>query len=227
MEAELGRQIACRYCLGHMNLLRNGDAFARRQVALMRGTNMPGWLGGAALDGGLRLPREDQWKAQRDRVGRWYSRVARIRVKAQTIGLDAFDIDDLITYFQNCYYLRDWLSVSRPDLKNPVDKLFENHFELRACRDVCNGFKHKSLKRPSVDSDFNLYRVYDHRVPESGAAAAAIGYRLAFSDGDDVREYDIFEFADVCHKLWNDFIDLPKHKLIVESTRIVEAQRLL
>lgn len=73
--------------------------------------------------------------------------------------LTAEDFDTLIAFFQNCYHLRDWLESTRPELRDDISTLFENNFEMRGCRDICHGFKHKDLKRPSLDPDFNLYRV--------------------------------------------------------------------
>jgi hypothetical protein len=128
---------------------------------------MPEWFGGAALGSGLLLPPSDQWKAQWARVERWRLKVEQIRAKAVREELDAFDLDGVIAYLQNCYHLRDWLEASRPAFKVPLDALFQKHFELGACRGVCNGFKHKAVKRPSHDADFNLYREYDHFLGDS------------------------------------------------------------
>ena len=78
---------------------------------------MPEWFGGAVLGSSLGLSPSDQWKAQWNRVQRWRRKVQRIREKAVRTELDAFDLDDVIAYVQNCYHLRDWLEVSRPALK--------------------------------------------------------------------------------------------------------------
>lgn len=119
---------------------------------------MPEWFGGAALGSSLGLSPSDQWKAQWSRVQRWHRKVQRIREKAASGELDAFDLDDVVAYLQNCHHLRDWLQVSRPALKPSLRAFSETHFELGACRDICNGFKHKSIKCPSHDPHFNMYR---------------------------------------------------------------------
>lgn len=167
---------------------------------------MPEWFGGAALGSGLGVPPCDQWKAQWSRVQRWHRKVRRIREKAASTELDAFDLDDLVAYLQNCYHLRDWLEVSQPALKSSLDAFFEKQFELGACRDVCNGFKHKLLKRPSHDPHFNMYREYDHFLGEAQSGCSPVVYRLAFVDGDDLRKLDLFEFTDTCFSLWRDFL---------------------
>jgi hypothetical protein len=32
--------------------------------------------------------------------------------------------------------------------------------------DICHGFKHNDLRKPSLDADFNLYREYDSFAAE-------------------------------------------------------------
>jgi hypothetical protein len=167
---------------------------------------MPEWFGGSALGSGLGLPPSDQWKVQWSRVQRWHRKVQRIREKAARVDLDAFDLDDVVAYVQNCYHLRDWLEVSRPALKASLDAFFEKHFELGACRDICNGFKHKALRRPSHDPAFNMYREYDHFLDEAEPGQNPVGYRLAFADGGDLRKFELFEFTDTCFALWADFL---------------------
>lgn len=168
---------------------------------------MPEWLGGAALGSGLGLPPADHWKAQWARVARWHQRVERIREKALMDELDAFDLDEIIAYVQNCYHLRDWIEASRPALKTQLDTFFQSYFELGACRDVCNGFKHKSLERPSHDPDFNLYREYDHFLEDAEPSRSPVLYRIAFADEDGLRKFDLFEFTNTCLALWRDFLE--------------------
>ena len=86
---------------------------------------MPEWFGGAALGSSLGLSPSDQWKAQWNRVQRWRRKVQRIREKAARTELNAFDLDDVIAYVQNCYQLRYWLEVSRPALKVSLDDFFK------------------------------------------------------------------------------------------------------
>lgn len=168
---------------------------------------MPEWLGGAALGSGLGLPPADHWKAQWARVVRWHHRVECIREKALIAELDAFDLDEVIAYLQNCYHLRDWLEASRPALKTQLDVYFQEHFEPGACRDVCNGFKHKSLKQPSHDPDFNLYREYDHFLEDAEPGGSPVRYRIGFADGDGLRKFDLFEFTNTCFDLWREFLE--------------------
>jgi hypothetical protein len=166
---------------------------------------MPKWLGGSALNPDILLPSAEQWKLQWHRVIRWYKRTSAVKTKSLSAELDVDDIDLVIAFFQNCYHLRDWLRASRPDLSAQIDSLFSHNFEMAACRDICNGFKHKTLNNRPLDADFNLYREYDYfaKIERSGHP---IKYRVAFADGDDVRKFDLFELAHGCFQLWDNFI---------------------
>jgi len=161
---------------------------------------MPEWFGGSALNADIIFPRDEQWKVQWHRVMRWHQRVLELRPK-QLIGLEAADIDLVISFFQNCYHLRDWLCASRADLKPTVNAFYTYNFEMGACRDICNGYKHKTLARASLDAGFNLYREYDH-FDESHP----IKHRIAFADGDDIRRFDLFELTERCFALCEQFV---------------------
>ena len=123
---------------------------------------MPEWFGGSALNQDLIFRADEQWIVQWHRVIRWHRRVLDLRKSGESVGLDVNDLDLVIAFFQNCYHLRDWLCACRPDLTATVDAFYRGSFEMAACRDICNGFKHKLLTKPSLDAGFNLYREYDH-----------------------------------------------------------------
>jgi hypothetical protein len=165
---------------------------------------MPKWLG-STLNPDIIVPRVDQWKAQWHRVIRWHRRIADVQAKSASTELDVNDIDFVIAFFQNCYHLRDWLKACRPDLSSQLDLLFSDNFEMAACRDICNGFKHKTLNNRPLDADFTLYREYDYFAKIEGSQSP-IKYRAAFADGDDVRNFDIFALAQRCFQLWEQFI---------------------
>ena len=167
---------------------------------------MPTWYGGSTLNPDEIIPREQQWKLQWSRVIRWHQRTSEIAKKSVHTEPDLYDLDVVIAFLQNCYHLRDWIQACRPDLKDKMTDLFSKHFEMRACRDVCNGFKHKALTNPSQDADFNLYREWDPFAAAANPSANSVKYRVAFSDGDDIRKYDLFEFTESCFGLWNNFV---------------------
>jgi hypothetical protein len=163
---------------------------------------MPRWYGGSILNPDELAPPERQWVDQWNRLARWRDRVRELQGKAESQGISYPDVDILIAFFQNCYHLRDWIEASQPSLRPELHSFFQSHFEMRACRDICNGFKHKMLSRPSQDPDFNMYFEYDY-FQEPGKSP--MRYRIAFADGNDIRKFDAFELVDRCLRLWEDF----------------------
>jgi hypothetical protein len=173
---------------------------------------MPKWYGGSNLNPDETVSPEDQWKLQFYRVGRWYDRVLSLKSKSETEKLTDYDFDTLIAFFQNCYHLRDWLESARPVLRDQIKVLFEQNFELRMCRDICHGFKHKRLNNPSIDPDFNLYREYDPFKAEVKPDKNPEVYNIAFANGNDIRKFNVFDFVDKCIDIWNEF--LKNHGLV-------------
>jgi hypothetical protein len=167
---------------------------------------MPKWYGGSTLNPNETEKPENQWMAQFFRLTRWYERISSLKSKSENERLDAFDFDTIVAFFHNCYHLRDWLESSRTELKDDIKKLFENSFEMRACRDICCGFKHKNLTRPLLDADFNLYREYDHFTAETRPLKNPEIYNVAFADGNDIRKFNVFDLADRCFNHWIDFL---------------------
>ena len=166
---------------------------------------MPDWLGGSALNPPTVSP-SDQWEEQWWRFVRWYQRCQGIKAKSVTTDLNEGHLDFVHAFFLNCFHLKDWIRVSHPELTKKLDDLFAAHFELGACRDLANGYKHKSICRPSHEADFNLYKEYDHFMAEANPSRSPIQYCLAFADGTDVRKFDLFEFIGRCLGLWEAFV---------------------
>ncbi len=173
---------------------------------------MPEWFGGSALSPNSHIPLDNQWRLQWQRIIRWDRRVQAVREEIRHREPTEYDIDIVIVFLQNCYHLRDWLQACRPDLGGKVDTLFDKHLEMKACRDVCNGFKHKHLNRPSLDPAFNLYREFDHFEAEANPSSNSVFLRIAFADGQDVRKFDRFDFSEKCFGIWRDFLakELPQ-----------------
>ena len=168
---------------------------------------MPKWYGGSTLNPNETEKPENQWMAQFLRLNRCYERVLSLKRKSENEQLNASDIDMLISYFQNCYHLRDWLESSKSELTDDIKRLFDNSFEMRICRDICCGFKHKNLKRPLLDADFNLYREYDHFAAEAYPGKNPEIYNIAFADGDNIRKFNVFDLVDRCFSHWTDFLE--------------------
>lgn len=164
---------------------------------------MPQWFGGSALSP-VTIEEKDQWRIQWNRVLRWYSRVQILANKSKNSELSNFDDDELIAFFQNCFHVKDYLLNSYPDFKIDIDNLFSQNIELRFCRDIANGYKHKKIDRRPLDSDFNWYREYDYFETKG----SPIKYRAAFENPDtkEIVKFDIFDLCNKCIDAWKDFL---------------------
>ena len=167
---------------------------------------MPKWYGGSTLNPDELVQTQHQWRDQWDRTLRWFGRVQRIKDASLKRELYQDDFDVVIAFFQNCYHVRDWLSSSRPELQPRLTAFFRQHFEMGACRDLCNGFKHKNLTSATHDPDFNLYREYDYFEIMADSAACPYKYRAVFADGNDIRKFDLFDLVEQCMTLWRGFL---------------------
>lgn len=149
-----------------------------------------------------------QWRFQWERLKRWKIRVDEIRRKCDEFEQDYHDVVDIaLAFLQNCYHLRDWLSNSRPKLKSAIDQVFTDSFELRCCRDVCNGFKHKKLTRYSVDSDPSIRRTYDPFAKVLRPGKNPTVYKIYLANENEVLDCELFDFIDRCFLEWQSFLD--------------------
>ncbi|HDP69888.1 MAG TPA: hypothetical protein ENN38_03645 [Actinobacteria bacterium] len=165
---------------------------------------MPKWYGSSLNPDGI-IPPAQQWKIQWARVQRWFTRLAKLEKKYEFNELSNEDIDDIITFFQNCYHLRDWIEDSKPELKQDI-VIFFNTFEMKICREICLGFKHKNLQTAKIDKDFGILREYDHFTAETNSLKNPVITKIAFEDGNNIKEYCPFTLAKTCYQLWEEFI---------------------
>jgi hypothetical protein len=165
---------------------------------------MPEWYGVSSLNPDQLIPPQSQWILQWQRIERWYSRVQEVQRKSLEQELSLYDQDIVIAFVQNAWHLKDWLLASQTEKENEINEFFHASFEMKACRDICNGFKHKKIGDPSIEANFNFYREYDHFETEKGKK---IKYWIAFEEGGEIRKLDFFNFADDVYKKITDFLD--------------------
>ena len=142
---------------------------------------------------GWSIHKNDGWQGQLERVHRWYGRL----IHSAAIG--SADLEDFaFTFFQNCYYLREWIEKTSNIASSDLDLLFSQSHELQVCRDLCNGTRHLTISKPSVDANFSIVREYD--------PSNAHQYRLSVIADD---KSDLLELAHTCLQEWESF--LSKH----------------
>jgi DNA-binding XRE family transcriptional regulator len=142
-----------------------------------------------AMGLGWSTHRNDGWRGQFNRMLRWHQRV----VAAAATGDPALE-DYIFAFFQNCYYVQEWIAKTAPEAKPEVNRFFAASPPLRLCRDLCNGTKHLNISRPSVDAKFSIGREY--------APAEPTGSRFfVVANG----KHDLLELAAACVAEWERF----------------------
>lgn len=142
------------------------------------------------------------WQGQFKRVKRWHQRVQKIgRAISRSSNLEE-EHDIVYAFFQNCHHLKDWLKYSGTLPKEELNDFFKKHIELQICRDICIGTKHFNISNPSVDSDLSIVSEYVERS-STELRPYIIAKWVVLVGG---IKYDIFELADKCIELWDDFL---------------------
>jgi len=144
---------------------------------------------------GWSVHRNEGWQGQYTRLVRWHERM---HSAAQS---GSSDLEDFVfAFFQNCYYLRDWLLKTSTITRHDMDELFHNSHELKVCRDICNGTKHLNVTSPSFDASFSIYREYSPNEPSK--------HRLVVLVDNDLRDYqhNVLDLADTCLSTWRTFL---------------------
>lgn len=153
---------------------------------------------------GYTLQELSGWRGQYASILRWHARVH----SAANGDPSADEMDFLLTFFVNCFSLRDWLLEGDVVSREDVTLLFKQNPELRLCRDIANGFKHMKLNDPSVDARFSILNEY---VPKNwpGAYRYPNGKWIIFANDKKKLEshrYGLVELTDRCMVIWSDFL---------------------
>ncbi len=113
-------------------------------------------------------------------------------------------LDEVYSFFLNCYHLKDWLKKD-PGFpgSTEVESYIDANQELQLCADICNAYKHHQLDKPPRSA--GNPRVGGQKINlELGGGQAAIKIKFTIDTASGPR--DAFELATKCLQLWKDFI---------------------
>ena len=86
-----------------------------------------------------------KYQEQLERVRRYYGRFKKLNDGMEHTAPSDIYIDDIYSFFLNCYHLKDWLK-NDPEYIGHSDQQIEDHVTntqaLAICADICNGSKH-------------------------------------------------------------------------------------
>ncbi len=117
--------------------------------------------------------------------------------------------DDMYSFFQNCYHLKDWIKNDPYcDVWPDVEEFINANQDLKICADLCNGLKHLSLTRPrsSESPQFAGGKIalnISEGISEKASVSIAVSYEIATTNRGIL---DAFVLASSCVSAWTQFI---------------------
>jgi hypothetical protein len=152
---------------------------------------------------------------------RWFKKLQDIHQRKRLVNAPVEEImDEIAAFFQNCYYLKDWLLHDRvakaklDSLGMKIDRDFINTDEdLKLLVDLCNGSKHMELK---IDQDTGILG----RSGENPKCPPAQHFKATFEPNgtnkfevdwhiktDVGKEYSVIKLANRRIQKWDNFIN--------------------
>jgi hypothetical protein len=146
-------------------------------------------------------------REQYERMMRRYARFTEINAgKVHTVPGD-FYMDDIYSFFQDCYHLKDWIKndpAVTATSKSQVENYISSKRSLCLCADLCNGAKHfkRTLSdRSKEDPKFGpkLFEVTMGPNP----TVVSLKCQIDMQDGTNI---DAFKLATECVADWEAFL---------------------
>lgn len=145
------------------------------------------------------------------RIKRWHSRLNMIRTSNSPETEADNQIDFIYAFFTNCFIFEDWLKNSGVNSTKIYDYR-DQHIELKICRDLCNNTKHLLLtkgitsmstltKSNELSNGVTIHKVYDDS--NFNKPLENSNYYIVV----DFNKYNVFDVADKCVSLWEDFLE--------------------
>lgn len=146
------------------------------------------------------------YQEQLDRIKRLEEDIRRFSVASDDNFAPA--VDAFISFFIQCYHLRDWLIESRYG-RIDIDIFVSESFSLSLCRDLANKQKHKTIDKYEPQHHF-----LEHKVEGSNISTPIVQYYDPFRKenrfGIDVQELgtlvDVIDLAEKCVNEWERFL---------------------
>src|SRR5438445_4151431 len=149
------------------------------------------------------------WKSQFDRLARSLQKVKRAD------GDTTAQLDDLLSFFQNCWHLKDWIKnddTLPKATREAIVRDVETTDRLLFCADLANGSKHLVLTNERKGA-----RLWHAKAstsdPKTGEVFSEVdvGFTIASNHGTP-RPYGMVEFARAAVKDWEGL--LKEHGLL-------------
>jgi hypothetical protein len=101
-------------------------------------------------------------------------------------------------FFSQAFALRDWIADQTALKTKDIQKAIDGKIEMQICRDICNRYKHLSLKSPSIDAHWDIKR--------SLINGFLYGDEWEWKITADMHQFTLFDLMIKCIAFWDDFI---------------------
>ncbi len=92
-------------------------------------------------------PYLEQWL----RVNRLFELVSLVELgKISDEQIYKYKFDLYLSFFVQCYHLRDWIVNSKVVKSHEIDEFIKSSYEFGLCRNLCLGVKHYHVTKPST-----------------------------------------------------------------------------
>lgn len=144
------------------------------------------------------------WKHQYERVSRWFSRIE--NVSNATYQMNPIDSKDyIVTFFQNCWHLKDWLMkdpliAKDARLIQKIKDFAEKESQyIKISQNIANGSKHgefENFHRKSKGLSVNLI----------GDEKSGIWQSAVYEYTQRNKTYEVVDLARKCVQEWEKFL---------------------
>ena len=150
----------------------------------------------------------NQYLDQFARIKRWHKRLEEIYLGREHDRESDYYQDVVYAFFQNCFHLKDWLIKSGAISEKDINIFIKSNTDMGICRDLCNGSKHLTITKPSIDSKTAVNKREYFMTVGNGPIIIKVHYWI------HAGKYliDAFDLATNCIIQWE--ILLKKHGLL-------------
>lgn len=144
-----------------------------------------------------------KWEQQLQRTKRYLQKFRQVN-DGRPHDQHASNYDDVvITFFQHCYHVKDWIKNDPAcGSWSSVESFINATLELAICADICNATKHLTLKTQRSGSTPQITGSHLQLNIGGEIPAISIKYEIDASDGP----MDAFELAEKCVAAWDQFV---------------------
>lgn len=142
------------------------------------------------------------------RTKRYFERFARLNAGVEHTQASPYYDDDVYSFFQNCYHLKDWIKNDPYCARwENVESFINSNKDLQVCADLCNGLKHLSLTRPrSAENPQFAGRRMALNIKDGSVAKVEATISISYEVSTTSGNADAFDLASRCVTAWDQFI---------------------